>query len=113
MWLFQSRKQFELLLWLELRVLLDASDVAFVERDGVASVVIKSTLVIRDGGTNEVLMLGFKQTVEFLRCRGWIVFDVEEIGEFCSSKLGLKKGNELMSLAWIAVEGFCIEVECV
>jgi len=59
--------------------------VTLVEGDGISVVMIESTLVFRDGGTNEVLMLGFQEAVEFLRGRSGIVFDVEEIREFGGS----------------------------
>jgi hypothetical protein len=100
-------------LWLKLGVLLDVLEVTLVERNCEPIIVIESMLVFLDGGTNEVLMLDFKKTMEFLRFRGGIVFDVEEIRKFGGSELGLEKGNELMSLAWVAVERVCVEIEFV
>ena len=101
------------MLWLKLGVLLDVLEVTLVERDCEPIIVIKATLVFFDGGTNKVLVLGFEDAMEFLRFGGGIVFDVEKIRKFGGSKLRLEKGNELMSLAWVAVEGVSVEVEFV
>ena len=43
--------------------------------------------------------------------RVWVLLDVEYVGELMVAELALKKGDELMGLALIAVEGGAAKVE--
>ena len=66
-----------------------------------------------DSVSDQVVVLLFQHAMEFLWVWGWVLSDVEDVRQFGGSELGLKKRNQLVSLAWIAVEGVGLKVKLV
>ena len=66
-----------------------------------------------DSVSDQVVVLLFQHAMEFLWFWGWVLSDVEDVRQFGGAELGLKKRNQLVSLAWIAVERVGLKVKLV
>ena len=60
---------------------------------------------------DQIVVLLFQHSMEFLWFWGRVLSDVEDVRKFGGSELSLEKGDQLVGLAWITVEGIRLEVK--
>ena len=94
-------------------VVFDLLNATIVQGLSEPNVVVKASFMFGDSVSDQVVVLLFQHAMEFLWFWGWVLSDVEDVRQFGGAELGLKKRNQLVSLAWVAVERVGLKIKLV
>jgi len=94
-------------------IIFDLLNATIVQGLSEPNVVVKASFMFGDSVSDQVVVLLFQHAMEFLWFWGWVLSDVEDVRQFGGAELDLKKRNQLVSLAWVAVERVGLKVKLV